>query len=176
MPYNPTWNNPYMPAQSPYSPNVPLGGQSVIPSYPSGQQYNHGRIMADGPVEAQNRLYTMYQPSQLVPGFVSDTVWDVNGRQFYSLSIENDGRRNFETFDFTPHKEESPVQIDGAQFVSRQEYDNFVAKVSAALEAINNGVHATVPAAVPDAGLQGKDGTVALHVARGHAPADTTVC
>ena len=174
MPYNPTWTSPYMPTPSPYVPNVPLNSQAMTPGYSGGQQYNHGRIMADGPVEAQNRLYTMYQPNQLVPGFVSDTVWDVNGRQFYSLSIENDGRRNFEIFDFAPHKEESHVQIDVAQFVSRREFDEFSAKVNAVLGALN-GVHAAVPAAAPDAGLSGKDGAVALDAARGHAAADTAV-
>lgn len=124
MPYNPTWNNPYV-AQ--YAPPVqpPLHTQGVQ------------RVMADGHVEANNRLLMMYQPSQLIPGFTSDAVWDVNGRQFYALSVESDGRRNFETFDYSKHVDEHPVQIDGAQFVSKQEYDTFVAKVSAALEALN---------------------------------------
>jgi hypothetical protein len=100
-----------------------------------------------------------------VPGFVSDTVWDVNGRQFYVLSIENDGRRNFETFDYSKHEDSKPIQIDGAQFVSRQEYDEFVKKVYAALGALD-GVHATVPT-VPEQ-PQVANGAVQVPDARGH--------
>ena len=188
MPYNPTWNNQYLPINGQGS----SIGQSAIPSmqqlasgwgqyqqpvngYQQQNWYNHGRIMADGPTEAYNRLLMMYQPNQLVPGFVSDTVWDVNGRQFYSLSIENDGRRNFEIFDYMKHVDSKPTQIDGTQFVSRQEYDQFVKDVSAKLEAMN-GVHAAVPATATaqGTGVPGQDGSVALDVAGGRATADTT--
>lgn len=178
MPYNPTWVNPYVPSTTYQNyQQVPVQNPSYPMQYQQSQQggYGHGRIMADGAVEAQNRLLMMYQPNQLVPGFVSDTVWDVNGRQFYALSIENDGRRNFETFDYSKHEDSKPIQIDGAQFVSRQEYDEFVKKVYAALGALD-GVHAAVPATATaqGTGVPGQDGAVALDVAGGRATADTT--
>jgi len=148
---------------------VPVQNPSYPMQYQQSQQgsYGHSKIMADGAVEAQNRLLMMYQPNQLVPGFVSDTVWDVNGRQFYALSIENDGRRNFETFDYSKHEDSRPIQIDGAQFVSRQEYDEFVAKVSAALEVIN-GVRAAVPTTVTSIAAQGANVTTEAVDAGGH--------
>ena len=177
MPYNPTWVNPYMQGTYQNYQQVPVQNPSYPMQYQQGQQgiYGHSRIMADGAAEAQNRLLMMYQPNQLVPGFVSDTVWDVNGRQFYVLSIENDGRRNFETFDYSKHEDSKPIQIDGAQFVSRQEYDEFVKKVYAALGALD-GVHAAVPATATaqGTGVPGQDGSVALDVAGGRATADTT--
>ena len=44
----------------------------------------------------------MKYSNQLMPGFVSEPMFDVNGNQFYTLSVEADGRRNLETFDFQP--------------------------------------------------------------------------
>ena len=76
----------------------------------------------------------------------SPALFDNSGTCFYIVSTDGTGMKTVETFDFTQHVEQQPVQIDGAQFVSKQEYDQFVAKVSAALEAIN-GVHAAVPPA-----------------------------
>lgn len=121
------------------------------PMQPSMVQQRN-RILVDGPTEAMNRFLMMYPANMLVSGFISDELFDVNGRQFHVLSVEADGRRNLETFDYKRHEEE-PVQIDGANFVSKQEYDQFVAKVSAALEALN-GVHATVPAVNSAAGAE----------------------
>ena len=163
MPYDPTWNNQYaQPATYVNYGQVPMrvpSYQGQQPAY-QGQQggYGHGRITADGSTEAYNRLLMMYQPSQLVPGFISDTVWDVNGRQFYSLSVEPDGRRNFEVFDYSPHVDQAPSQPGGAQFVSRQEYDRlrqdyeqFATNVRARLE-VMDGVHAEVsPESTPTA-------------------------
>lgn len=167
MPYNPTWNNPYMPAQSPYVPNAPLGGQAMVPTYMGGQAQPVNGVEK---VSGKDSLWQLPMP----PNSVSKPYFDYNGKVFYIVNTDAAGAKTIETFDFWPHKEENPVQIDGAQFVSKQEYDSFVAKVSAALEALN-GVHAAVPTTVPDAGLSGKDGAVALDAARGHAPADTAV-
>lgn len=153
QPYQSTWQNPYLPQ---YNQGQPL--QQMVQPY---QQPTQQRVLVDGPTEAMNRFLMRYPANQLVPGFISDELFDVNGRQFHVLSVEADGRRNLETFDYKLHVEQQPVQIDGAQFVSKQEYDQFVAKVSAALEAIN-GVHesvpATVPAADPAIGRQGANG------------------
>lgn len=82
---------------------------------------------------------------QLPPNSTSPALFDNGGKMFYVVSTDGTGMKTVETFDFSPHKDE-PVSIDGAEFVSKQEYDRFVAKVSAALEALN-GVHGAVPAA-----------------------------
>lgn len=154
MPYQPTWNNQYL-SQNPYQPVVPsVTYPNIAQQYQQvptqgqatqgqGAQFQPDPVKVDGPTEAMNRFLMRYS-NMLVPGFISEPTFDVNGRQFYVLSVEQNGRRNLETFDYVPHVEEKPVEIDGAQFVSKQEYDQFVAKVSAALEAINNGIHGPV--------------------------------
>ena len=83
---------------------------------------------------------------QLPPNSTSPALFDQSGTCFYIVSTDGTGMKTVECFDFKEHVEQQPVKIDGAEFVSRTEYDKFVAKVSAALEAIN-GVHAAVPSA-----------------------------
>lgn len=151
QPYQSTWNNPYLPQGAV---NLPYQMPQTVQPY---QQPTQQRVLVDGPAEAMNRFLMRYPANQLVPGFISDELFDVNGRQFHVLSVETDGRRNLETFDYKLHVEQQPVQIDGAQFVSKQEYDQFVAKVSAALEAIN-GVHEPVPSAAAGAAAQSAGG------------------
>lgn len=148
-PYTPTWNNPYMPQgqQPQYSPVVtpytqPVNGITKVNGRDSALQY------------------------QLPPNSMSPALFDQNGKTFYIVSTDGTGMKTVEAFDFSPHAEEQPIQIDGAQFVSRQEYDSFVAKVSAALEAIN-GIHEPVqPAgttAGPADGTQGQNVNAPLH-------------
>jgi hypothetical protein len=95
---------------------------------------------------------------QLPPNSMSPALFDKDGKVFYIVSTDGTGTKSIECFDFAPHVEQQPVQIDGAQFVSKQEYDQFVAKVSAALEAINNGVHATVPTSGTADAAEGANG------------------
>jgi hypothetical protein len=104
---------------------------------------------------------------QLPPNSMSPALFDNNGSMFYIVSTDGTGMKTVEAFDFSPHKEQSPVQIDGAQFVSRQEYDEFVAKVSAALEVLN-GVHAAVPTAVTAIAAQGANVPTEAVDAGGH--------
>ena len=134
MPYNPTWQNPYVPQQFQQFQQQTPTTQYAMPY----QQQGFGSIKVDGPTEAMNRFLMHYPANMLVPGFVSEPLFDVNG------SVEMDGRRKLETFDFSRH-EDKPVQIDGAQFVSRQEFDEFAAKVNAVLGA-QNGVYGPIPA------------------------------
>jgi hypothetical protein len=155
MPYNPTWSSPYTPSQGPYVPN-PMMGQQTMPSYGQHQYQPGVKVMVDGAVEAQNRLMMMYSPQQLVPGFTSDIVWDVNGKQFYALSVENDGRRNFEIFDFAPHAQEHQAGV------SRQEFDALkqtVEHMNGVLDGIYGHVSPASPAANavarPDAAAPG---------------------
>ena len=51
----------------------------------------------------------------------------INGRQFYTLSIEQDGSRNFETFDYSLRTE--PVQPT-QDYVSRAEFQGLVDRIN----------------------------------------------
>lgn len=132
MPYQPTWNNPYMPQ------STALMGQYGMPVQQQYQQPVNGITKVNGRDSALQY--------QLPPNSMSPALFDNNGQVFYIVSTDGTGMKTVETFDFTPHVEQQPVQVDGAQFVSRQEYDQFVARVNAALGAMD-GVHAAVPAA-----------------------------
>ena len=158
MPYTPTWNSPYT-TTNPY-PIQPTVQPTVQPYQTFGQQHWHPvgqSVKVNGPQSAMQFGYRM------PPNSESDPLFDSMGGKFYVVSTDGAGVPSLETFDFSLHKEEESVRIDGAQFVSRQEYDQFVAKVGAALEALN-GVHATVSTAtgtiVPDSpsGVQGEHG------------------
>lgn len=144
MPYTPTWANPYLP-QNPYQMipqqyQQPVNGITKVNGRDSALQYN------------------------LPPNSMSPALFDNDGKTFYIVSTDGTGMKTVEAFDFSPHVEQS-VQIDGAQFVSRQEYDQFVAKVGAALEALN-GIHGAVSAAgTPDA-AQGQNGPAPVDDAR----------
>ncbi len=132
MPYQPyqnTWQNPFLPQYN--------QGQPVQPMIQPYQQPVNGVIKVNGRDSAMQY--------QLPPNSTSPALFDNSGTCFYIVSTDGTGMKTVETFDFTQHVEQQPVKIDGAEFVSRTEYDEFVAKVSAALEAINNGVHAAVP-------------------------------
>jgi hypothetical protein len=107
-------------------------------------------------------------------------VWDINGRQFYTLSVEADGRRNFETFDYAPHSESVKVRINGVEFESQQEFDAFAEKVRAVMGG-NDGVHSTVqersaapagtqPAGYQPAGVHGAGQDQGTEVAGGGRP------
>lgn len=129
---------------NPWNPWMPITNQGQVIQPPVAyQQPTNQVIKVDGPDEAMSRILMTYPASQLVPGFVSHPVFDVNGRQFHVLSIEQDGRRNLETFDFTKHIEEEPVTINGAEFASKRELDELAAKVAAMTEVVN-GVHGSI--------------------------------
>ena len=122
-PYTPTWNNQYLP-------------QSVatLPYQPMQQSVN-------GVVKVNGRDSAMQY--QLPPNSMSPALFDNNGKVFYIVSTDGTGAKTVEAFDFSPHVEQQPVSIDGAQFVSRQEFEDFTAKVNAALGALD-GIHGTV--------------------------------
>lgn len=146
QPYQSTWQNPYLPAYN--------QGQPVTPMVQPYQQPVNGVIKVNGRDSAMQY--------NLPPNSTSPALFDNSGTCFYIVSTDGTGMKTVECFDFTPHVEQQPVKIDGAEFVSRTEYDKFVAKVSAALEAIN-GVHATVPTAGTATQPQGSDGAAPLH-------------
>lgn len=162
MPYTPTWNNPYL-TQNPYQPIIP--SQTLQPY----QQPVNGVIKVNGRDSAMQYGY------RLPPNSTSQPIFDNNGKVFYVVSTDGAGVPSIETFDFSPHVEEQPIKIDGAQFVSRQEFESFTAKVNAALGALN-GVHEPVPAVPVSAagtadGVAGQNVAAPLDVARGHVNA-----
>jgi hypothetical protein len=148
MPYQSTWQNPYMPQN---------GYQG-----PLGQSFQYQQPV-NGIVKVNGRDSALQY--QLPPNSMSPALFDQNGKTFYIVSTDGTGMKTVEAFDFTQHVEQQPVQLDGAQFVSKQEYDQFVAKVSAALEAIN-GVHEPISTAGTASAVQSADGTTALNAPR----------
>lgn len=132
MPYQPTWVNPYLPQST-----APLG-QSFNSQYMPVQPYQQP---VNGIVKVNGRDSAMQY--QLPPNSMSPALFDKDGKVFYIVSTDGTGAKTVETFDFTPHVEEQPVRIDGAQFVSRREFDEFAAKVNAGLGA-SNGIHGAI--------------------------------
>lgn len=154
MPYTPyqsTW-------QTPYATTNPYGQNPIMPTVQQYQQPVNGVIKVNGRDSALQY--------QLPPNSMSPALFDNNGKVFYIVSTDGTGMKTVETFDFQPHKDERPIEIDGAQFVSRDEFDKFVAKVSAALGALN-GVHEPVPAASTTGTDEGADGATPLDATRG---------
>lgn len=139
----------YQPWQGQYTTQFPTyqAPQMVQPYQPYQQPWNSVKV--DGADEAMNRFLMHYPANMLVPGFISDPLFDINGRQFHALSIEQDGRRNLETFDYKRHVEEQPVVINDSQWVSVEDFEDFVNKTEIALEELRNrGIYGPVqPAA-----------------------------
>lgn len=133
---NPYMSNPYMQQAI-----VPPAMQQMIQQQAPAMQQQAG-VRVSGRDEAMNRLLMMYPANMLVPGFISEALFDVNGKQFHTLSIEADGSRNLETFDYTPHVEPAKPQ----DYVTHAELEALLSK----LIGENDGVHEPVPAAEPD--------------------------
>lgn len=131
-PYQPTWNNPYMPQPMQQMPQV--APQQFTPQY---QPPMSAIIKVNG---RESALQYQMQPNTQSPA-----LFDMNGKQFYIVTADGAGTKTVEVFDFTKHVDEQPVQIDGAQFVSRREFDEFAAKVNAVIGAAN-GIHGPVQA------------------------------
>lgn len=153
MPYNPSWNNPYLQAQQQFQ-QQPVAYQTpqpqampTMPQQAMQQAQPWGSLKVDGSQEAMNRFLMRYPASTLMPGFISEQLFDIDGCHFYTLSIEPDGRRNLERFKFMPDPENQGFRVDNAEFVSRAEFDDFTAKVNAAIGALNGLYGSVQPAA-----------------------------
>ena len=134
--YTPTWRPQF--GQAP-APTLPVNGVTKVNGRESAMQY------------------------QLPPNSTSPALFDQNGKTFYIVTTDGTGTKTVEAFDFAPHVD-APVTVDGAQFVSRAEFDEFAAKVNAVLEA-QDGVHAAVPAEEP---ARQADGDASVATPRGH--------
>lgn len=142
---NPYMTNPYM-QQAITSPIMQQMQQ--MQQAPVMQQQAGVRV--SGLSEASNRLLMMYPANVLVPGFISDPLFDIDGQHFYTLSIENDGRRNFERFLYRLDMPDSP-NIDN-RYVSRSEFQELVSKVEH-MRGETNGIPQSVQQQ-PEAGQQ----------------------
>lgn len=132
-PYQPTWTGQYL--------QWPNMGQTLT-TLPYTQQPTNGIVKVNGRDSALQY--------QLPPNSMSPALFDQNGKVFYVVSTDGTGTKTVEVFDFSPHVDEQ-VTVDGAQFVSRREFDEFAAKVNAVIGA-QNGVHGAVQSAAPDDG------------------------
>jgi hypothetical protein len=136
---NPYIATPYM-QQAVVPPVAPPVTQQE-PQQPAVQRQQSVRV--SGREEAMSRFLMMYPAYMLVPGFISEALFDVNGRQFHTLSIEADNSRNLETFDYKPHVEPAKPQ----DYVTHAELEALLTK----LMGENDGIHEPVPAAEQDA-------------------------
>lgn len=142
MPYTPTWNNPYLPQ-----------GAVTLPYQAQYQQPVNGIVKVNGRDSALQY--------QLPPNSTSPALFDNTGTCFYIVSTDGTGMKTVECFDFQPHVEQT-AKPTSADYVGRAEYEQFVAKVSASLEALS-GVHAAVPATGTTDTASGTDGTAPVH-------------
>lgn len=135
------YGNPYI--------ATPYMQQAVVPPMPQQEpqpqqqpvMQRQQSVRVSGREEAMSRFLMMYPAYMLVPGFISDALFDVNGRQFHTLSIEADNSRNLETFDYKPHVEPAKPQ----DYVTHAELKALLSKLTGE----NDGIHEPVPAAEP---------------------------
>ena len=136
MPYQSTWNNPFMPNPL-QSQTIATGGSLVtMPYQMPTQSGSNGIIRVNGP----NSALQFHMP----PNSTSPALFDYDGKTFYVVSTDGTGMKSLETFDYTEHVDEQPT-IDFTSFVSRGEFDEFVAKVNTILGALNE-LQTAVPA------------------------------
>ena len=132
MPYNPTWNNPYVTTN-------PYGQAQYQPTVQPTMMYQQP---VNGIVKVNGRDSALQY--QLPPNSTSPALFDNGGKVFYVVSTDGTGTKTIETFDFSPHEDVQPVTVNGVQFVSRKEFDDFVAKVNAVIGEIGNGPNAAI--------------------------------
>ena len=141
---NPYMVNPYMQQSI-----VPPAVQQLMQQQAPVMQQQAGAVRVSGRDEAMNRLLMMHPANVLVPGFVSEPLFDIDGRHFHALSIEQDGSRNLETFSY---QLDTPVsQSSSSDYVSRSEFEELVNKINQ-MTGATNGIHEPVQAAAATTG------------------------
>lgn len=143
-----------MPYQNPYLTNPYMQQAIMQPAMqqiqaPVMQQQAGASIRVSGRDEAMNRFLMMYPASTLVPGFISDALFDIDGRHFHALSIESDGSRNLETFLYQIETSQSATKP--ADYVSRAEFQSLVDRINH-LTGGSNGISEPVQPAAAAAG------------------------
>jgi hypothetical protein len=170
MPYQPTWNNPYL-TQNPYQQMMQSQGvqgqQMAQYQQPYGQQPYNGITKVNGPQSAMQ----INLPPNSISNPLIDSSFDGKRGVFYIVSTDGTGSKSIEAFDFSPHVEQH-VQVDNSQFVSRREFDELAARVGIILGALN-GIHGPVqqqPAGTTTHGDESQNVHVASDDARGPDP------
>lgn len=137
---NPYMANPYMQQAV-----IPPVMQQMLQQQQAQQVQQQSAVRVSGRDEAMNRFLMMYPASMLAPGFISDALFDIDGRHFHTLSIESDGSRNLETFSYQPDTpQQASMQKD---YVTRDEFQALMDKFDKMTE-VSNGIHEPVqPAA-----------------------------
>ena len=145
MPYQSTWINPYVQQQytqyqpGQYQPAQYQPAQYQQAQYQQSQSYQQGQQPVNGIVKVNGRDSALQY--QLPPNSTSipliDSSFDGNKGIFYVVSTDGTGTKSIEAYDFVPHAETQPIEIDGAQFVSRDEFDEFARKVNAVIGAFD---------------------------------------
>lgn len=157
MPYQPTWNNPYL-QQGPYQSQAyqQLVQAQAFPSQQISQisqQYQqpyNGITKVNGPQSAMQ----INLPPNSISNPLIDSSFDGKKGVFYIVSTDGTGSKSIEAFDFTKHVD-APVRVDDTEFVSRREFEEFVSRINATLGAYN-GLGGPVQAAAPQpAGVDG---------------------
>lgn len=128
MPYQSTWNNPYLTTPNAYQgipqpttyPMTPTNGIVKVNGRDSAMQYN------------------------LPPNSMSPALFDNNGRTFYIVSTDGTGTKTIEAFDFSPHVEKQPVMEN--QYVSRQEFEDVITKLKEAIDGVHEPIRPTTNA------------------------------
>ena len=172
MPYQPTWNNPYL-QQGPYQsqayqqlvqaqafPNQQIS-QQIAQQY---QQSYNGITNVNGPQSAMQ----INLPPNSISNPLIDSSFDGKKGVFYIVSTDGTGSKSIEAFDFSPHIEQQ-VQVDNSQYVSRQEFNELAARVGIILGALN-GIHGPVqqqPAGTATHGDEGQNVHAQTDDARG---------
>lgn len=149
----------------------PMAYQHYGGQYPSpyGSAYMQTAVPQQVPQTTTNGITKVRGPESalqypLPPNSTSvpliDASFDGDRGLAYVVSTDGTGTKSIETFDIKRHVDDQPVTVDDAHFVNRDEFDQFVAKVNAALGVINNDLYGPVQAE-PDVPATAADGGAA---------------
>lgn len=134
--------------------------QYTQPQYqqPQYTPYQHQYQQQQMPIQTQQSgLKKVYGPESalqipMAPNSQSEPLFDYNGKVFYVVTSDAAGSKTLETFDYSPHKEQEPEKSDNSNFISRNEFSEYMAKTDARLEALSNGIYGQLSAAAESDG------------------------
>lgn len=133
MPYQPytnAWQGQYLP-QPQAMPQLNQG-QPVMPMTQYQQPVN-GIIKVNGRDSALQ--YQLPPNSTSIP--LIDSSFDGKHGVFYVVSTDGAGTKTIELFDFTPHVDVPPTSVGADDTVTRQEFEELVARLDAMIGAHN---------------------------------------
>ena len=97
--------------------------------YQLAQQQQQQLMQGQQPYNGITKVNSQESAMQvnLPPTSTSDPMFNIDGRHFYVVSTDGTGSKTLERFRY--EKDDEPLPADGAQYVTRQEFDAFVAKL-----------------------------------------------